>query len=139
MDPAGSDAGCVAKKKNVTAFLNCLAFTVDHNILIHCHIYRFRDVCIEAGESPDEMVTCFCDSTTQYQYLSDDKLECIAQHHPIHIHNCELGKMLLQLAPENNLEDILEVCHMYITHDTNFSVIGLGTCKTVNAMQCQSK
>ena len=70
-------------------------------------------------------------------FPSDDKSECHAHYPLLHAHvDCDLFKKVLQLAPENKGEDMIDVCCTHVALDTNHSAVGLGAVKVQVYVHC---
>ena len=96
--PIDSKDKCVFKKRDITVFLNHLAFMMDHKTSSWYHIYELKDIHIKVGESPmnQSLVSNIQYLTSCCQFPSDDKYECIIQYHLIcTLDDCELVRKFL--------------------------------------------
>ena len=123
------------KKKQATAFMDCLSSMMDHAVSQHCRIYQLEDVCIWPGESPDELVDHLQALADQFNFPTEEEKEWIIQYRFVRaLSDRELVKKLLALDLTATTARMLEVCHTHIAISDNLEAMGLKEQKTVNAI-----
>ena len=76
--PTGADAE--GQKKKASAFLAHLKLMMDHEISIHCRIYKLEETRIQPGESPDELVDCLRTLADHCNFSSENEKEQNVQY-----------------------------------------------------------
>ena len=104
----------------------------------HCRIHQLEDVCIQPGESPDELVDHLQALAGQCNFPTEDKKEWNIQYRFVRaLSDKELIKKLLALDLMATTSKMLEVCHTHIAISDN--LMGLKEQTTVNAIWRQNK
>ena len=113
---------------------------MDHAVLQCCKIYQLEDVCIQTGESPDELVDHLQALADQCNFLTEEEKEWNVQYRFVRaLNDKELVKKLLALDLTATTSRMLEVCCTHIAISDNLEAMGLNQQKSVNVIQKQSK
>ena len=132
--PTGADAE--GQKKKASAFLAHLQSTMDHEISIRCRIYKLEETHIQPGESPDEQVDRLRTLADRCNFPSEDEKERNIQYRLVRaLDDRDLVKKLLALPIKETTAKMLEVCRTRIAINGEMEVMGLGSSKTIHAIQ----
>ena len=132
--PTGADAE--GQRKKASAFLEHLQSTMDHEISIRCRIYKLEETRIQPGESPDELVDRLRTLADRCNFPSEDEKERNVQYRLVRaLDDRDLVKKLLALPIKETTAKMLEVCRTHIAINGEMEAMGLGSSKTVHAIQ----
>ena len=132
--PTGANAE--GQKKKASAFPEHLQLTMDHEISICCRIYKLEETRIQPGESPDELVDCLRTLADHCNFPSEDEKEQNIQYRLVRaLDDRDLVKKLLALPIMETTAKMLEVCRTHIAINSEMEAMGLGSSKTVHAIQ----
>ena len=137
--PTGT-ADETSKKKQASAFMDYLSSMMDHAVSQCCRIYQLEYVCIQPGESPDELIDHLCALADQCNFPSDEEKEWNVQYrHTRALNDKELIEKLLALNLKATTPKMLKVCWTHIAISDNLEAMGLKEQKSVNAIRKQYK
>ena len=109
---------------------------MDHEILIRCRISKLEESRIQPGESPDELVDRLRTLADRCNFPSEDEKEWNVQYRLVRaLDDRDLVKKLLALPIKETTAKMLEVCRTHIAINGEMEAMGLGSSKTVHAIQ----
>ena len=109
---------------------------MDHEISIRCRIYKLEETRIQPGESPDELVDRLRTLADHCNFPSEEEKERNIQYRLVRaLDDRDQVKKLLALPIMETTAKMLEVCRTNITINGEMEAMGLGSSKTVHAIQ----
>ena len=130
----------VKKKRQATAFMDYLSSMMDHAVSQCCRIYQLEDVCIQPGESPDELIDHLLALVDWCNFLTEEEKEWNIQYRFIRaLNDKEIVKKLLALDMAATMTKMFKVCCTHIAISDNLKAMGLKEQKAVNTIWRQNK